>query len=191
LNTINLQISLPDDVFNALTKQSPEFKLSDFVIEAIKLKFQKNNTSLNEILREGYEATANEDAQILKNFSGTDFEHWDWLREKGDIFWANLDPVIGSEISKTRPVLIVSNDLNNTYSDTITILPITTSTHKIYPFEVYITNEESGLINDSKIKANQIRTIDKQRLYKKISELSKEKMYDVEKAVLIHLSIKI
>jgi mRNA interferase MazF len=109
--------------------------------------------------------------------------------KKGEIYFANLDPVIGSEISKTRPVLIVSNDINNEFSQTISILPITSSIGKIYPFEVFIDKAESNLENNSKIKANQIRTIDKIRLIKYIGTISKKKLNDVENAILIHLGI--
>ena len=108
---------------------------------------------------------------------------------RGEIYCANLDPVIGSEISKTRPVLIISNDINNAYSQTVTILPITTATEKIYPFEVFINKKDSKLSKDSKVKANQIRTIDKQRLLDKISELSEHKVSEVEEAILINPGI--
>jgi len=110
--------------------------------------------------------------------------------QNGNIYWANLDPAIGSEIAKTRPVLIVSNDINNKFAATVSILPITTSTRKIYPFEVSVTPEESGLKNASKIKANQIRTIDKQRIGKKLGGLSAAKMNEVKEALLIHLDIE-
>jgi len=109
--------------------------------------------------------------------------------KKGDLFWANLDPSIGSEISKRRPVLIVSNDINNQYADTITILPVTTSTEKVYPFEILINAGEGNIQETSKIKANQIRTIDKQRLFQKIGTISKSKLEEAEKAILIHLDI--
>lgn len=108
---------------------------------------------------------------------------------KGEIFWARLDPVLGSEIAKTRPVLIVSNDINNQYGSTVTILPITSSTAKIYPFEVLLTAGEGGLQNESKVKANQIRTIDKSRLGNKLGQLDNARMKAVELAVLIHLDI--
>ena len=111
--------------------------------------------------------------------------------KKGDIFWANLNPSIGSEISKTRPVVIVSNDINNEYADTITILPLTTSTNKIYPFEVFLKAGEGNIQSDSKVKTNQIRTIDKSRLIEKIGKISKGKMQEIEMAILIHLDIKI
>jgi len=108
---------------------------------------------------------------------------------KGDIYWADLNPAIGSEISKTRPVLVVSNDINNQYAATVTILPITSSTDKIYPFEVLLPKGEANLTNASKAKANQIRTIDKQRLRNKIGKISKTKLTEVEQAILIHLEI--
>ena len=108
---------------------------------------------------------------------------------KGEIFWANLDPVVGSEIAKTRPVLVVSNDINNQYGSTVTILPVTSSTMKIYPFEVLLEAEEGGLRNKSKVKANQIRTIDKSRLGNRIGQLDSSKMKAVELAILLHLDI--
>lgn len=110
--------------------------------------------------------------------------------QKGEIYIANLSPTIGSEIAKTRPVLIVSNDINNQFAATITILPITSTTAKIYPFEIYLPKGEGNLTNDSKAKANQIRTIDKQRLVKKFGKISKEKLSEIEEAILIHLGIK-
>lgn len=109
---------------------------------------------------------------------------------KGEIYWADLNPTIGSEISKTRPVLIVSNNINNQYADTVTILPITSSIGKIYPFEVFLPIGEGGLSNDSKAKANQIRTIDKQRLNQRIGKISDGKLSEIEQAILIHLEIK-
>jgi mRNA interferase MazF len=109
---------------------------------------------------------------------------------KGEIYWANLNPTVGSEISKTRPVLIVSNDINNQYAATVSILPITSTTAKIYPFEVYLPKGEGNLQNDSKTKANQIRTVDKQRIGNKIGKISKSKLIEIENAILIHLGIE-
>src|SRR5258708_4584340 len=106
--------------------------------------------------------------------------------KRGEIYWANLDPVIGSEISKTRPVLVISNDMNNEYASTLSILPITSSLGKIYPFEVFISNFESGLKSNSKIKANQIRTIDKLRIGEKTGEVEADKMSEINRAILVH-----
>jgi mRNA interferase MazF len=65
--------------------------------------------------------------------------------KRGEIYFANLDPSIGSETAKCRPVLIVSNDINNQAATTITILPITSNVSKIYPFEIFLQLSESGL----------------------------------------------
>lgn len=109
---------------------------------------------------------------------------------KGEIYWANLSPTVGSEISKTRPVLIVSNDINNQYAATVSVLPVTSTTAKIYPFEVFLPAGEGKLSNDSKAKANQIRTIDKQRIGNKIGKISESKLAEIEEAILTHLGIE-
>ena len=109
--------------------------------------------------------------------------------KRGEIYWAELSPTLGSEISKLRPVLIVSNDINNEYAATITILPITSKTERIYLFEVLLKQGEGNLQNDSKIKANQIRTIDKMRVREYIGRLFESKMKEVERAIIVHLSI--
>ena len=110
--------------------------------------------------------------------------------KRGKIYLASLDPSFGAEISKTRPALVVSNNFNNLHSNTITVLPITSEVEKIFPFNVYIEKGEGNLPKSSKIKADQIRTIDKMRIVKEIGELSNEIMDKVEKAICIHLNIK-
>ena len=110
---------------------------------------------------------------------------------RGDICLVALDPVMGSEISKTRPALIVSNDINNRFSGTLTVLPITSKKlQKIYPFEVLLPKGMGNLPKDSKVKADQIRTLDKRRFVKYIGSVNVEIMREVEKALMIHLQIK-
>ena len=108
---------------------------------------------------------------------------------RGEIYWADLNPVIGSEIAKVRPVLIVSNNIGNEFSSTVTVLPITSTTTKVFPFEVRISENEGGLKNESKAKANQIRTIDKRRIGSRLGRIADKTMKDVEQAILIHLDI--
>ena len=96
--------------------------------------------------------------------------------ERGEIYLVCLDPTIGSEINKTRPALIISNDINNQAAQTITVIPVTSSTKKIYPFETLLLSKDSGLPKNSKIKCNQIRTIDKKRLVKLLGKVSFEKL---------------
>ncbi len=106
--------------------------------------------------------------------------------KRGEIYFVDLNPTLGSEIDKTRPCLIISNDLNNEFSSTVSVIPITSKVNKVYPFEVLIKN---ALKKESKLKADQIRTIDKRRLKNKIAELSQKEIKEVEKALLIHLGI--
>jgi mRNA interferase MazF len=108
---------------------------------------------------------------------------------RGEIWLVSLDPVTGSEIGKTRPALVISNDRNNEFAGTVTVLPITSKTEKIYPFEVFITEEESRLSRDSKIKCSQVRTIDKKRLIKFLSKLTEEKLKEIKQGLLIHLGM--
>ena len=109
------------------------------------------------------------------------------LIERGNIYWINLDPTEGSEIGKIRPAVVISNNINNQFADTVTIIPITSSIGKIYPFEVFIPH---GVVsNESKAKANQIRTIDKKRIKDLIGKIPDGIMREIEKAVKIHLDI--
>lgn len=61
--------------------------------------------------------------------------------KRGNVFLASLDPTIGNEINKTRPVIVISNDINNEFSNTVTVIPITSNTIKIYPFEFFSNPE--------------------------------------------------
>ncbi len=109
----------------------------------------------------------------------------------GDIYEVNLDPVVGAETGKCRLALVVSNDINNEFSQTVTVLPITSQPAvKQYPFEVLVLKGAAGLTADSRIKANQIRTVDKHRLVSFRGSLPSEFIPQVEKALKIHLNMK-
>jgi len=110
--------------------------------------------------------------------------------KRGEIWFADLSPTRGSEIAKRRPVLIISNDANNRASSTITVLPITSNVTRVYPFEVFLASTESGLSKDSKIQAQQIRTITKERITGSlIGELDKDKSREVDDAIRLHLGV--
>ena len=111
--------------------------------------------------------------------------------KRGEIYLAALDPVVGKEISKTRPVVIVSHDKNNEFSRTVTILPVTSENFKrIYPFEVFLSKGSGSLPKDSKVKADQIRTLDKTRIIRLIGKLRKDEIDEIEKALKIHLALR-
>lgn len=110
--------------------------------------------------------------------------------KRGEIYLACLDPVIGKEIAKNRPVVVISNDKNNEFSGTVSLLPLS-SKHldKIFPFEVFLAKGRANLPKDSKIKADQIRTIDKGRLVHLIGKLNNDAIASIEKALKIHLQL--
>lgn len=109
--------------------------------------------------------------------------------KRGEIYWVNLDPTVGAEIRKTRPGLVVSNDTNNLYAGTITLLPLTSQVGRVYPFEVLLKPGTFGNREATKAKANQIRTVDKQRLGKLIGIVTDEIMKEVDDAVRLHLNL--
>ncbi len=93
-----------------------------------------------------------------------------------EIYLVNLDPTIGSEQGKTRPVLVISSDETNAILPVINILPLTSlkQGRRIYPNEVLLKKEISGLDKDSLVLCYQIRTVDKKRLIKKLGEVKND-----------------
>lgn len=109
---------------------------------------------------------------------------------RGEIYLVNFDPTIGSEIQKTRPALIIQNDVSNEHSP-ITIVAAITSKYdeRLYPTEVLIIKNEGGLKQDSVVLLNQIRSIDKQRLVKKIGVVSALTLKKIDTAIKISLGL--
>lgn len=109
---------------------------------------------------------------------------------RAEIYWVNLDPTVGSEISKTRPALIISNDVGNQFADRVIVAPISSgNTDKVYPFEVLLPTGEAGLDKNSKVLLDQIRTVDKQRLGNKIGALTGQRMEEVNRAIRLSLAV--
>ena len=99
--------------------------------------------------------------------------------KRGDMFYADLSPVIGSEQGGIRPVLIIQNDMGNKYSPTVIAAAITSQINKNkLPTHIEIDSEEFGLKSDSVVLTEQIRTIDKSRLKEKIGHIDDEKIMD-------------
>ncbi|MGI6587339.1 MAG: type II toxin-antitoxin system PemK/MazF family toxin [Peptococcia bacterium] len=110
--------------------------------------------------------------------------------KRGDIFYAELNPVVGSEQGGTRPVLIVQNDIGNQYSPTTIIAAITSQLDKAkLPTHVELAKEFCGLEKNSVVLLEQIRTIDKRRLKEKVSSLEEELMNKVNEALEISLGL--
>lgn len=110
--------------------------------------------------------------------------------KRGDVFFADLSPVVGSEQGGFRPVLIIQNDIGNRFSPTVIVAAITAQIQKAkLPTHVEIDAETYGLDRDSVILLEQIRTIDKQRLTDKITHLDDELMGRVTEALQISLGM--
>lgn len=110
--------------------------------------------------------------------------------KRGEIYFAQLNPVIGSEQGGIRPVLIVQNDIGNQYSPTTIILAITSQINKAkLPTHVELKAREYGLERDSVILAEQVRTIDKSRLKQRIAVLKQETMQRVDQALAISIGL--
>jgi len=110
--------------------------------------------------------------------------------KRGEIVLANLEPVIGSEQGRVRPVLIIQNNSSNEFSPTTIVAPITTKIYtKEFPTNVEMDATDSKLKNKSTILLNQIRTIDKKRLIKKISSLDMQLMKKADLAIKISLNL--
>ena len=110
--------------------------------------------------------------------------------KRGDIFYADLRPVVGSEQGGIRPVLVVQNDVGNKHSPTVICVAITSKMNKAkLPTHVEISAAEYGVIKDSVILLEQIRTIDKSRLKEKVCHLDKKILKRIDKALEISLAL--
>ncbi|MGI9951252.1 type II toxin-antitoxin system PemK/MazF family toxin [Moorellaceae bacterium AZ2] len=110
--------------------------------------------------------------------------------KRGEIHLVDWSPGRGSEQAGIRPALIIQNDVGNEHSPTTIVAAISTRVKKVYPFHVFITPEESGLDRPSVVKLEQLMTIDKTRLVKKVGTLSEEKMEEVDRAIHLSLGLK-
>ncbi len=108
------------------------------------------------------------------------------LPRRGDVYWVALDPTVGSEIKKTRPAVIVSNNSCNTFGSRVVVLPLTSNVESLYPGEalVVVKGKPARALGD------QIRSLDKTRLRLRIDSLSQEELAAVDEALGITLALQ-
>jgi mRNA interferase MazF len=104
---------------------------------------------------------------------------------RGDVYWVNLDPVVGTEIRKTRPAVIVSNDSCNRHGMRVVVLPITSNVDSLYPGEAMV--EVKG--KPGRALGDQIRSIDKSRLKARVGQLTADEMSRVDEALSVTLAL--
>jgi mRNA interferase MazF len=105
-----------------------------------------------------------------------------------------FDPVRGAEADKTRPAVIVSNDGANTAAErlgrgVVTVVPVTSNTSRVYPFQVFLPAEESGLSRDSKVQAEQVRSVAVDRIGRVVGTVPPDLMAEVDAALRLHLDL--
>ena len=109
---------------------------------------------------------------------------------RGEVYLVNFDPTVGAEIKKTRPALILQNDIANRYSPITVVAAITSRFEEpLYPTEVLIRTPEGGLATDSVVLLNQIRSIDKQRLVRRLGVLTADTLTRVDRALMVSLGV--
>ncbi len=113
---------------------------------------------------------------------------------RGDICWAVLDPARGSESGKRRPVVVVSNDgANNTAQrlgrGVVTVVPVTSNVQRVYPFQVRLPAQDTGLDRDSKAQAEQVRSIDVARIGNQVARLPAALSRELDEALRLHLQL--
>jgi mRNA interferase MazF len=109
---------------------------------------------------------------------------------RGEVYLVNFDPVIGAEIRRTRPALILQNDIANRHSPVTIVSAITSQFEEpLYPTEVLLKAGEGGMKKDSVILLNQIRSVDKKRLVRRLGAISAEAMHRVDRSIKISLGL--
>jgi mRNA interferase MazF len=113
---------------------------------------------------------------------------------RGDVYLVDLNPPRGSEADKVRPAVVVSNDAANRVAErtgmgVVTVVPVTTNTARIYPFQVAVPAGEGGLRSISKAQAEQVRSVDYARLRGRLGALPAERLAQLDVALRIHLDL--
>ena len=113
---------------------------------------------------------------------------------RGEIWLVDLDPARGSEANKRRPAVIVSNDAANSTAEqlgrgVVTVVPVTSNLRRVYPFQILLPAAETGLHTDSKALAEQVRSVDAQRLSTHVATVPPPLMTDLDDALRLHLAL--
>lgn len=201
-------INLPNTLYNEINEiiKKDSQKRSEFFREAIILYIEERKKQIKmDEMKKGYIEMANinrdyaeqgfeQDVKDLKNYeamlSESDFPNDTRDSKRGDIFYADLSPVVGSEQGGIRPVIVIQNNIGNKYSPTVIIAAITSQINKAkLPTHVEISSEDYGLNKDSVVLLEQIRTLDKRRLKEKIGHMIDEDMKKVDTAILVSMAL--
>ena len=188
-NKEKIMFTLPDYILSEVDQivQMENSNREDFAKAAFQFYItQKKKINLKESMIKGYK----EMAKINLSLAELKLSNLSLEIKRGDLFYADLSPVIGSEQGGVRPVLIIQNNIGNKYSPTVIVAAITSQINKAkLPTHIEISSSEYGLNKDSVILLEQIRTIDKKRLREKIGYLDNKTMLKVNNGLQISLDL--
>ncbi|WP_327297592.1 MULTISPECIES: type II toxin-antitoxin system PemK/MazF family toxin [unclassified Streptomyces] len=113
---------------------------------------------------------------------------------RGDVYLIDLEPGRGSEANKARPAVVVSNDAANqsverTGRGVVTVVPVTSNTARVFPFQVLLRAAESGLVQDSKAQCEQVRAVAVERLLRRIGSVPPQRLSELDTALRRHLAL--
>lgn len=203
-NTKRIMISLPQHLLQEVDGviQKEKSNRSEFIRQAMHLYLkERKKRTIRETMQKGYMEMAKINLNMASEAFGAEEEAdhtlvrlvsgvWLVIVKRGDVFFADLSPVVGSEQGGVRPVLVIQNDIGNRFSPTVIVAAITAQIQKAkLPTHVEIDAKTYGFDRDSVILLEQIRTIDKQRLTDKITHLDDEMMDRVNESLQISLGL--
>lgn len=180
MKSIRMNISLPQEIFDVLSDEVASRKRSQFITEAVKSHLKKMRIK---DLPPSTERPPPKSAGSIPNWKGLSMMA---SIRRGDVFIVNFDPRVASEARKTRPALVVSNDVNNDHSPIVSISPIASNVTGVYSFEVKIAAGTAGFQTDSKVMINQTGVVDRVRFLKKLGNLPSPFMAKIDQALGVH-----
>lgn len=116
------------------------------------------------------------------------------MMRRGDIHWIDLEPARGSEARRTRPAVVVSNDVANAAAErlgrgVVTVVPLTTNTSRVYPFQLFLPAKQTDLPHNSKAQAEQLRSVSVERVGERMGSLPRPLLRQLDQALRLHLDL--